>query len=628
MANRKNTFLIKRSNTPGKIPTAGDLLLGELALNTADVILYASGTTANSILPIGWDRVARTGDTMTGPLYGTIFSGATVSGNTLHTYGTIFYNQSLPSTPAAGTIELFSFNHQGFSTIHHIDSTGAVLEAVRDNLCIIRNNTGASIAKGSVVFVTGATGSVPTIGLSKADSINTLPALGILFETTGNNSFGRVMLIGNIENINLSAYNTGDLLYVSPTVAGGLTNIKPTYPNYAQSMGVVLNNGVGNGVLQVFTRVVEGIDTSITGATFINNNLILTNNTGGTVSTLINTFTGLTATTISAATYYNLPTTTDTNAFHNSGDTFGVNASLGTNDAYPLLLKTSGTTRMVIGNDGYVGINSPTTIPDATLYVKGIGSNYQYAFQLVGPSGNNIMTAFNIGQINFGAGSNTTYFDDYRLRVGGAPGVNAGTLTTKGVDSTASYYGFNVYNANQDDLFNVRNDGRISVNGNLVVTGSTSVNSISATTINLLNGIGTSISLLGIDSTGKIVSGATINTFSGSFGITIDGAGSVITTGVKGYAVIPYNATITGYDIIGNTSGSCAVDIWKSTSVPTSANTITGSEIPSLTNQQLNSDNSLTTWTTGIFINDIIAFNVISASTVSRINLIVKVIKT
>jgi hypothetical protein len=66
MANRKNTFLLKRSNIAGKIPSSGDLLLGELALNTADNILYASGTTANSILPIGWDRVARTGDTMTG----------------------------------------------------------------------------------------------------------------------------------------------------------------------------------------------------------------------------------------------------------------------------------------------------------------------------------------------------------------------------------------------------------------------------------------------------------------------------------------------------------------------------------------------------------------------------------
>ncbi len=69
MSIRKNTFLIKRSNVPGKIPNPGDLQLGELAINTSDVILYASGTTSNSILPIGWDRVSKTGDTMTGALY-------------------------------------------------------------------------------------------------------------------------------------------------------------------------------------------------------------------------------------------------------------------------------------------------------------------------------------------------------------------------------------------------------------------------------------------------------------------------------------------------------------------------------------------------------------------------------
>ena len=91
MANRNNTFLIKRSNTPGKVPTSGDLLLGELALNTADVILYASGTTANSILPIGWDRVARTGDTMTGTLYAPSISATTISATTYYGLPTDVY---------------------------------------------------------------------------------------------------------------------------------------------------------------------------------------------------------------------------------------------------------------------------------------------------------------------------------------------------------------------------------------------------------------------------------------------------------------------------------------------------------------------------------------------------------
>jgi len=72
MPTRQNTLLMKRSGVVGKIPTG--LALGEMALNYADVKLYASGTTANTILPIGWDRVARTGDTMTGPLTATSFT--------------------------------------------------------------------------------------------------------------------------------------------------------------------------------------------------------------------------------------------------------------------------------------------------------------------------------------------------------------------------------------------------------------------------------------------------------------------------------------------------------------------------------------------------------------------------
>ena len=77
MANRINTFLLKRSSIPGKIPSPGQLLLGEIALNSADAMLYTSGTTANSILPIGWDRISRTGDTMSGDLYAPTISATT-----------------------------------------------------------------------------------------------------------------------------------------------------------------------------------------------------------------------------------------------------------------------------------------------------------------------------------------------------------------------------------------------------------------------------------------------------------------------------------------------------------------------------------------------------------------------
>jgi hypothetical protein len=70
MANRQNTLLIKRSNVPYKVPPLSGLTLGELALNTADAKLYTlftSGTTgATEVREIGWNRISRTGDTVTG----------------------------------------------------------------------------------------------------------------------------------------------------------------------------------------------------------------------------------------------------------------------------------------------------------------------------------------------------------------------------------------------------------------------------------------------------------------------------------------------------------------------------------------------------------------------------------
>jgi len=115
----------------------------------------------------------------------------------------------------------------------------------------------------------------------------------------------------------------------------------------------------------------------------------------------------------------------------------------------------------------------------------------------------------------------------------------------------------------------------------------------------------------------------------GSFGLTIDGGGSDIILGNKGYAVIPYNGTITGWELIGNTSGSCVIDVWKTTSgnIPTSGDTITGTEKPTLSSQQINSDLNLTTWTTNVSQYDVVGFNVDSTNGLSRVNLSIYIIK-
>jgi hypothetical protein len=47
-----NTIKLKRSTVPGKIPDPGDLVVGEVAVNTADGLLYVKHTD-NTIKTIG-----------------------------------------------------------------------------------------------------------------------------------------------------------------------------------------------------------------------------------------------------------------------------------------------------------------------------------------------------------------------------------------------------------------------------------------------------------------------------------------------------------------------------------------------------------------------------------------------
>lgn len=134
---------------------------------------------------------------------------------------------------------------------------------------------------------------------------------------------------------------------------------------------------------------------------------------------------------------------------------------------------------------------------------------------------------------------------------------------------------------------------------------------------------------------GQLVSGAapiiSANISTRTIGITIDGGGSAITTGVKGYIEVPFAATITGWTLLADVSGSIVIDVWKDTYAnfpPTVADTIAGTEKPTLASVQKNQDLALSTWTTAVASGDILGFNVDSAGTVTRVTLIIRMTVT
>lgn len=108
-----------------------------------------------------------------------------------------------------------------------------------------------------------------------------------------------------------------------------------------------------------------------------------------------------------------------------------------------------------------------------------------------------------------------------------------------------------------------------------------------------------------------------------TIGITIDGGGSTITTGSKGYIYVPATGTITQATLLADASGSIVVDVKKSTysGFPTTSS-ICASAKPTLSSAQKSKDSTLTGWTTSISADDVLEFNVDSATTVKRVNLI------
>ena len=112
----------------------------------------------------------------------------------------------------------------------------------------------------------------------------------------------------------------------------------------------------------------------------------------------------------------------------------------------------------------------------------------------------------------------------------------------------------------------------------------------------------------------------------GSIGVIFDGFGGVPIVGKTDWIVVPYNGTITGWQIFSGTTGSCVIDVRKDTYgnfPPTAADSIAGTEKPTLISQIKNEDLSLSSWTASVTSGDIVQFYLESASLLTKINCVI-----
>ena len=193
----------------------------------------ASGTTGKIYVALDTNKIYRwSGATYieVSPTVGTIWGGitGTLSNQTdLQNALNLKYNTPTGTTAqyVAGDGSLIAFPVAGQS--------GTIVR-------LVRNTTGATLTKGTVVYISGATGNNPIVSKAIATGDSTsAQTFGLLQADIANNATGYVVTMGDLIGLDTSAFTEGQQVYLSGTVAGTYTATKTLAPTHLVYIGVI-----------------------------------------------------------------------------------------------------------------------------------------------------------------------------------------------------------------------------------------------------------------------------------------------------------------------------------------------------------------------------------------------------
>jgi hypothetical protein len=144
-------------------------------------------------------------------------------------------------------------------SVYDTDNNGIVDKAEKMTT-ICRNSTGSTMYRGTIVYLHGSTGNRPNILKAIATSDATsAQTFGVVISDIANNSDGEVATLGTLDDLDTRSNAThpfttdtladGDILYLSPTTAGYVTNVKPYAPYHIVYVGMVVKTHPSLGTI-------------------------------------------------------------------------------------------------------------------------------------------------------------------------------------------------------------------------------------------------------------------------------------------------------------------------------------------------------------------------------------------
>lgn len=159
------------------------------------------------------------------------------------------------ASPDAAGIGKMVWNDTYGTLEYQLKGGNVSLQLGQETVARVVNAGGTTILDGTVVYLTGASGNLPSVLPAQANAeVTSTTTFGVATEHIAAGQAGYVTLLGMIHGLNTSAFAEGASLWLSPTTAGALTTTRPTAPNHSVWIGVVVRSHATVGQIFVSPR--------------------------------------------------------------------------------------------------------------------------------------------------------------------------------------------------------------------------------------------------------------------------------------------------------------------------------------------------------------------------------------
>jgi hypothetical protein len=180
-----------------------------------------------------------------------------------------YFDVNAPASPQKEGHVYWNANDHTLNIDTDIETT---IQVGQELIVRVKNTTGASIADGMAVYLSGGSTEIPTVALAKADSPETSDrVIGLMTASAADNAESFATLFGKVRNIDTSAFSNGEDVYLSESSAGRLTSSRPVHPNYVIKLGQIgKSSSAGEVIVRPIGSVHDIIDNTFNGA-FVEN---------------------------------------------------------------------------------------------------------------------------------------------------------------------------------------------------------------------------------------------------------------------------------------------------------------------------------------------------------------------